>query len=81
MTEEDINTIPEAPVEAPKKKRTYRKKKTEAPAEPRWMSMISNTLLAEEMSLYFEEMTSKYTIENLEDRLKYLIIQEAMQMN
>ena len=34
MTEEDINTIPEAPVEAPKKKRTYRKKKTEAPAEP-----------------------------------------------
>lgn len=34
MTEEDINTIPEVPVEAPKKKRTYRKKKVEAPAEP-----------------------------------------------
>ncbi|MBO5003242.1 hypothetical protein J6C36_03145, partial [Methanocorpusculaceae archaeon] len=34
MTEEDINTIPEAPVEAPKKKRTYRKKKVEEPAEP-----------------------------------------------
>ena len=49
--------------------------------EPQWMSMISNTLLAEEMSLYFEELTSKYTIENLEDRLKYLIVQEAMQMN
>ena len=33
MTEEDINTIPEAPVEAPKKKRTYRKKKVEEPKE------------------------------------------------
>ena len=32
MTEEDINTIPEV-TEAPKKKRTYRKKKVEAPAE------------------------------------------------
>ncbi len=32
MTEEDINTIPEA-VEAPKKKRTSRKKKVERPAE------------------------------------------------
>ena len=33
MTEEDINTIPEAPIEAPKKKRTYRKKKVEEPKE------------------------------------------------
>ena len=33
MTEEDINTIPEAQVEAPKKKRTYRKKKVEEPKE------------------------------------------------
>ncbi len=49
--------------------------------EPRWMSLISNTLLAEEMTVYMEELTSTYTIENLEERLKYLTIEEYAQMN
>ncbi len=49
--------------------------------EPRWMTLISNTLLAEEMSLYFEALVSNYTIEDPEGRLKYLTIEEYMQMN
>lgn len=50
-------------------------------SNPKWMGIISNTLLAEEMSLYMEELTAAYTIENLEGRLKYLTVEEAMQMN
>lgn len=50
-------------------------------SNPKWMNMISNTLLAEDMSLYFEELVAKYTIEDPDGRLKYLTIQEAMQMN
>lgn len=48
--------------------------------EPRWMTLISNTLLSEEMSTYMEELVASYNIENLENRLKYLIVQEAQQM-
>ncbi len=48
--------------------------------QPRWMTLISNTLLAEEMTIYMEELTSAYSIENLEGRLKYLTIEEAQQM-
>ncbi len=50
-------------------------------SDPKWMNMISNTLLAEEMSLYFEALVSNYTIEDPEGRLKYLTIEEYMQMN
>ena len=48
---------------------------------PEWMYIIEDTLLAEEMNLYYEELTSKYTIEDPEGRLKYLTIEDAMQMN
>jgi hypothetical protein len=37
-------------------------------------------LLSEEMSTYMEELVASYNIENLENRLKYLIVQEAQQM-
>ncbi|MBO5346741.1 MAG: SurA N-terminal domain-containing protein [Lachnospiraceae bacterium] len=48
--------------------------------QPRWMSLISNTLLAEEMAVYMEELVAPYAIENLEGRLKYLTVEEAKQM-
>lgn len=48
---------------------------------PKWKTLISNTLLAEEMTIYMEELIANYTIENLEGRLVYLTIEEAMQMN
>ena len=77
MTEEDINTIPEAPVEVPKKKRTYRKKKVEETKEE--VSAVPAEEKTEEVKQPEEEQTphKKVPEQFLKDLDEFAAILEA----
>lgn len=46
-------------------------------SDPEWMNTIRDSLLTEAMDTYLEEITSKYTIQDEDGKLKYLTIPQA----
>lgn len=46
-------------------------------SDPKWKNTIRSTLLSETMNQYFEEITSKYTIEDKDGNLKYLTLENT----